>query len=334
MSLRVVVSPYHLTTREPPAMAALLLGEVAVTLVPAPFEAADPRGARRAAAKSPRYLEFVKSWEWTVPLWRGGVLASEWSGDDAAADMREIARRIGEEDRYAPLRTLMKGELFQSERAYLDALGADVLKGGPDPGITVPLAAGLDRFAARHGMMVARAAPASVAQRAEAKLARNVFAIALPVLLQASAERLLLARDLLGDELAALREAIDAIANADAREINAASDQLARAVAAYAHAFDQAEEELTRANEDEVRVVIGPAVLTGVMMPYDAVLRSSLDAITTMSSRRRGTRGAAAGAPNASKGSTLPTFVAGGDHGAVTSLIVRAMGVQPRGRRG
>lgn len=325
--MHVALSPYHLTTREPPAMAALLLADQVVTLLPAPFESPDSRSAKQAARRSPYYSEFMKSWAWSVPLWSAGLIVSQLAGDDAARDMREMAQRITSDERFLPLRALMKHQLFDSEHDYLDAIGADLLKGGPDPGITVPLAAGLDRFAARHQIFVARAAPTSVAQKAESRLARNVFAIAVPVLLQASADRLLFARDLLETELIALRRAITSIAHANAEEMQDASDSLMHAVAAYAQAFDREEAQLTAPDDDEVRVITGPAVVTAVAMPSDAVLRSSLDAVSIMA-RRKLPRTLAEKA-------SLPIPSSQGDHTPVVSLIVRAMGApkpSPRSR--
>lgn len=316
--MRIALSPYHLTTREPPAMAALLLADQVVTLLPAPFEAGDSAGAQRAARRSPRYSELMKTWSWSVALWRRGVLVSQLEGDDATEDMREMARRITSDERFLALRPLMKGKLFDSEHDYLDTIGADLLKGGPDPGITVPLAAGLDRFAARHRIFVARAAPTSVAQKAESKLARNVFAIALPVLLQASAERLLFAREILEVELAGLRRAIDGVARASGEEMQDASESLMEAVGAYAQAFDQEMAQLTEPDDEDVRVIVGPAVVTGVAMPSDAVLRSSLDAVMVMARRRR--------APSVGETASLPVRAEEGDHAPVVSLIVRAMG--------
>lgn len=318
--MRIALSPYHLTTREPPAMAALLLADQVVTLLPAPFEAPDSRSAKHAARRSPHYSEFMKSWAWSVELWQRGILISQIEGDDAIHDMREMAQRISVDDRFLPLRSLMKHRLFDSEHDYLDAVGADLLKGGPDPGITVPLAAGLDRFAARHRLFVARAAPTSVAQKAESRLARNVFAIAVPVLLQASADRILFARELLEPELVPLRRAISAIASASAEEMQDASESLMHAVAAYAQAFDRELPQLTEPDDDdEVRIITGPAVVTAVAMPSDAVLRSSLDAVAIMARSRRSTQ--------VSQPSALPVPSTQGDHAPVVSLIVRAMGV-------
>lgn len=299
-------------------MAALLLADQVVTLLPAPFESNDSRGAKRAARRSPRYSDLMKSWAWSVPLWSCGVIVSQLAGDDATRDMREMAERITCDERFLPLRPLMKGQLFDSEHDYLDAIGADLLKGGPDPGITVPLAAGLDRFAARHQIFVARAAPTSVAQKAESKLARNVFAIAVPVLLQASADRILFARELLGPELVLLRRAINSIAQASGEEMQDASESLMQAVAGYARAFDREQAQLTEPDDDEVRVVTGPAVVTAVAMPSDAVLRSSLDAVAVMARTKRAT--------TVGQAASLPVRSDDGDHAPVVSLIVRAMG--------
>ena len=103
----------------------------------------------------------------------------------------------------------MREDLFEDEHHYLDAIAYDVLRGGPDPAICVPVNAGLDRFAAMHRLVVARSAPRSVAQKAEFELATRGFALVLPVFLQASGQRLLLARDLLADVLGDLRDVID-----------------------------------------------------------------------------------------------------------------------------
>jgi hypothetical protein len=208
----VALSPYHITTREAPAMASLLLAERVVTLVPGPFGTgaggAAASAAWQAAQRSPRYRELVASWSWSTALWHNGVVGGDLKGDAPTRDMMEISRRIEQDSMMGNLRSLMREELFESEQVFLELVGADLLKGGPDPAITVPIAAAIDRFAARHGAFVARAEPASVVQKAEAKLGTRVFALALPVMLQASDEHLLAVREMLATELDDLREAM------------------------------------------------------------------------------------------------------------------------------
>ena len=192
-AMLVALSPYHLTTREPVAMAALLLAERVVTLLPRPDRGRDE--AERTAERVPRYLDLMLSWRWSQALWEAGVICSSLDGNEASGDVREAHAQIVAEDRFSRLRGLMRPELLETEERYLDAVAADLLKGGPDPAITVPLAAGIDRFAMRHGAAVARSTPSSIAQKAEAVLGHRVFAFVIPTLLQASAERMLEARE-------------------------------------------------------------------------------------------------------------------------------------------
>jgi hypothetical protein len=292
--MQMAVSPYHLTTREPPALAAFLLARRVVTLMPAPFEGADRQQVQAATRQVPRYLKFMESWRWTMPLWREGVVGSMLEGEDAVQDVRAVCRRIDADVQLAPLRLYMHPSLFEDERGYLDAVAADLLKGGPDPGVSVPLAAGIDRFAARHALMVGRTEPISVAQRAEVALGRRLFAVGLPILLQAGGERLLEARRLLAPELADLRAALAGIGEAafepDPAALVEAQRGAMEAAAAYARAFDEAAPEIAEVQEDgeeEPRMIAGTATLVALHMPTDAVLRSSLAAVRSLGGRPR-----------------------------------------------
>lgn len=278
----IAVSPYHLTTREPAALAAMLLAERVVTMLPAPLQGKQWGAVQAAAQNVPRYLEFMKTWQWTMPLWEEGVITSSLEGQEAVDELRPVCARIDDEERLAPLRLLMKPELFEDHERYLDAFALDLLKAGPDPGLTVPVASGLDSFASRHGAAVARSEPASIVQKAEAALGREVFSVAIPVLLQADAERILEARELLQKELDDLREALSAIANGTTN--GSAAKNLTAAAKAYAKAFEEHRDILIAPSEDdEQRVIEGTVVITGTRLPADAVLDSSLSAMRNLS---------------------------------------------------
>lgn len=295
----IAVSPYHLTTREAPAMAALLLAERVVTLVPSPAigegSGVSPVRAKRAAAQVPTYAKFMQSWDWTEGFWRAGVLMAELEGASATRDMWDVSRQIADDEALASLRPFVKHDLYESEQQYLGAVAADLLKGGPDPGILLPVAAGIDRFACRHRMLVARATPSSVAQRAEAKLGTSAIAFAVPVLLQADAARVLHAREVLSDVLGTLRDAVTNWESASTEGSRGSPGQtvptgsIVSAAQAYSAAFRARFEDLAEGREDDhVRLVEGIATLSLLVLPADAVLRSSVRAMEqfAMTSRR------------------------------------------------
>ncbi|MEN0019710.1 MAG: hypothetical protein AAF747_02375 [Planctomycetota bacterium] len=324
---RAVLSPYFLTTREPPAMAALMLADETITLLPTPAEG-DARGnVEQAVRQAPAYYEFMESWQWSMPLWRDGIVGSVADGLDAIEDVRTVAARLRDDDRYADLRPLMRQGFFEGDDDALPYVARDLLRGGPDPAVTVPVAAGLDRFASRANGVVVRAAASSVAQKAEAKLGARIFAVAIPMLAQASAERIMEAREFLAADIEPLADAIDAACGAAV--VGAAADEVASLVAeieaaarSYAVAFAEHEADLCRPcdDEDDLHVIKCTASLTGVVMPADAVLRSSMAALRAMSSRRARSSGASKSVQ------TLPALADPLDHASVASVIVKTIG--------
>lgn len=321
------VSPYHLTTREPPAMAALLLAERGFTFMPA------PRGTReaieQALAESPEYLRFMETWAWSMSLWEHGVLASALDdGDDALGDLHTAWLMLRDDERYAPLRPLARTGLFETQREFLDAISRDLVRGGPDPGVSLPLAAGIDRFAARRGLVVMRSTPTSVAQKAEQRLGRRVFAVALPILLQASAERLIEVRGLLAEELEDLAGAVGAIAGVVARGDDVRDDPslvegVEHAARAYAHAFECERETITAGHRDQVHVIERMTSISAVSLPVDAVLRSGVSAMRLLSDNRR--RG---GRATAQAVETMPVLADSLGASRVLSLVVKPLGTR------
>lgn len=308
-------------------MAALLLAERTVTLMP------SPRGSReeieQAAAESPEYLRFMETWAWSMELWNEGVLSSGLEdGDDALADLHHAWKLLQDDGRYAALRPLARTGLFESQREFLDAISRDLLRGGPDPGISLPLAAGLDRFASRRGLVVMRSAPASVAQKAEMHLGKRVFAFAAPMILQASAERLLAIRELLADELEELTLAIADIAESvggghDPLDDPGLVGRVEHAARAYAHAFECDREAITAADRDDLHVIERMATFTALVLPTDAVLRSGVSAMRSLSSTRKaGGRGRASGGAV----ETMPILADALGARHVLSLIVKPLG--------
>jgi hypothetical protein len=284
----IAVSPYHLTTREVPAMAALLLGRRVVTMVPVPVDDAGGVGgfsAMQTAARIPTYRKFVESWSWTTPLWKREILSFAHASQNCADDMWAAAQHIEDEPGCAGLRHFLKHHEFPDPAAYLSAVAADLLKGGPDPGISLPVVAGLDRFATRHALAVARSRPTSLAQQAESRMGEAVTTIAVPVLLQATAERVLHYREVLCAELEALRGAMARLADPESGAMPTAGDaaRLESAAHALADAVEARREELAMgAGDDDVRVVEGVATLTLARLPWDAAISSSVRAMDSL----------------------------------------------------
>lgn len=315
--MNVLVSPYHLTTREPAAMAAVALARRVVTVVP------SAEGTARAL---PAFARFAKSWSWSVPLWKAGVLGGEYGGLSPEVDVVEATRHIQRDAGCVSIRHFLHEH--GDERAYLTALANDLMKGGPDPGISLPVAAGLDRFAARTGCVVARGAAASLAQRAEASLAVPVFNVVVPVFVQATAERVLHYREVLAEEVARLGAAVEPLASSGAGgsgETASLARDVQASAAALAAAFETTREELfLGASDDDVRPVAGAVSLSGVRLPWDAVLTSSVRAVEHLSPALHG---AAGGLSQAGAGtSTLPVVRDAVAGKTVLSIVVRPVG--------
>lgn len=308
------LSPYHLTTREPAAMAALLLAERVVTMMPTPFGGAERSHVERAVVRSPRYLDLMESWRWSVPLWNAGVIAGGIDGEDAGAEARAVCARLRDDDRFAPLWLLMREGVFEDERSYLDSIARDLLRSGPDPAISIPLAAAMDRLAALHGMVVMRSSPTSVAQRAEQRLGETLFAFAMPMLMQASAGRILEAREALGDSMERLGGVVREASIGGASRLDVAD-----AARDVAHAFESVRSDLSRPcdDEDDLHVIVGTVSVTAVSMPVDAVLESSMVALRSFT---RLPKRAATGT------STLPAVRDPLAGERVVSLVVRTIG--------
>ncbi|MEQ9096775.1 hypothetical protein AY599_05035 [Leptolyngbya valderiana BDU 20041] len=301
-----LVSPYHFTTREAPVMAAVLLADQVYTLLPSP-QGVSPTAARSAADRVPEYLDMIRSWRWSQPLWEAGVvLPSVDELAHPAAEMASAWKRLTTDPACAALGPLMRLDLFGDEDDYLQAVARDVLRAGPDPGVSVPVMLGLDRYAARHALTVVRPEPSSVVQKAEARLSktRDRLALVLPVLLQADADSIVIARDMLEPELEALRAAMDAAVEAlhlapvrgqgPGPEREAWCGRAREAATRYADAFDAHLPEIAACqDEDAPALMRGLVSVTLSTLPVDVVLHAS-----AMATERLGTRAPRPLSPN------------------------------------
>lgn len=291
-------------------MVSLLVARRVVTLVPAPPGATSREDLERAALVVPRYRELMDRLSWAKPFFEGAVAASHVGGEDALGDVRRMWGRIESEDDWTPLRAWMRWSLAEEPEPLLDALCLDMLRGGPDPGISVPVAAGVDQFAGRFGLIVARSHPKSLAQRAEGAFARTLASWSMPAYIQADAARLLHARDVLAEELDALRVAVECAAAGHGSLADVRS-----AARAYGERFAEHEADLLADLDDDVRPVAGAVSLSVVAMPADVALRSSADAAAAVG----GARARKAHKPGDLGGAAQVS-------GEVLSLVVKVMG--------
>lgn len=290
-------------------MVGLFVARRVVTLVPAPPGAGSRADLERAALVVPRYRELLDRLAWAKPLFEGAVAASHVGGEDALADVRGMWGRIESEDDWTPLRAWMRWSLAEEPEPLLDALCLDMLRGGPDPGISVPVAAGVDQFSRRFGLMVVRSHPRSLAQRAEGAFARTIATWSMPAYVQADAARILHARDVLAEELDALRVAVESVAAGHGKIADVRG-----AARAYGERFAEHEADLLADLDDDVRPIAGAVSLSVVAMPADVALRSSADAA------------AAVGGARARK-AHKPGETGGGDRTEeVLSLVVKVLG--------
>jgi hypothetical protein len=291
MSLALALSPYHLATRESPAMAALILADHVVTLLPQPAEGSSRKAVGAAVIDAPHYLRLMESWRWSSPLWTAGVISSTVDHDNPAEELAGVYQSIAEDEDFASLRPLTRGaeqRAAESSAKALDFMAADLLRGGPDPGINIPICAALDRFALRHDLCVVRSGIASIAQRAESRMGQRLFSIAIPILARAGGGRIQLLRHDLHAELSALRTAMHQALAATTESLTPPAlakrtDALHSAAETYTAAFTAwSVEGASGDDENAQRITTGYVSLTAMSVPADAILRSSRAAIRAL----------------------------------------------------
>ncbi len=264
-------------------MAGVLLADPALTFLPRSLEPAAV--SRDRAIGSAGFRRVMEAVAWATPLVEAGVLATGVEGADASEDFAAARRLVAEDAAFAPLRRFVEPGPEPDPDLALERLARDLTRDGPDPSISVPLAGALDAFAARHGYAVLRADGPSLAQRAERSRERRLFACVVPVLVQATPERVLETRRRLERELAELRAACEACLDGLAGE-----GAVREAAAAYAQAYDDQRGHIERGEGDPDDPVVRSAeiVLTGVAHERDHALACSLAAASRVT--RRGAR--------------------------------------------
>jgi len=346
--VKLVVSPYHVTLQELPVMAAVLLGSRLVTYLPVP-EGIDRASVRRVMGTSPRYLRLLESWRWAAPLFRAGVMSSldaspggaqvSAPGADPLVSVRRADERLRDDARFGELKSFHHASLFAPERAYLDKVSSDMLKAGPDPGVSVPIVAGLDAFAASRSFVSVRSGGAvtpragsagpSLAQRAESVLGESLLSFSMPILSAADGGVILDVREELHQELEQIRDALSEAIREAANESRGPRDdastepstagglpasvqtEVREAAAQYARAFEVIARDMLGADDGRGRRITGTTVsVVCKRMSVDAAFVSSVAALRQAGSRgappRRGAMGMAGNDGALSRPATRP----------------------------
>lgn len=196
------ISPYELAGRTPGAMASLLLCDQVVTLWPSPHD--EP-----SQASTPRIHRVLESWAWTRGLWDEHVLTRSYHDDDPWHDVHNVNTRIAGDPSLATLAELIDSALYEDDDRLAEALAADLLRGGGDPRVSVPVNAGIDFFASRQGLFEFVSPVDALAARTEPRASKPILRVSLPIITQATGMALLAAREHLRTPLALLRRRFD-----------------------------------------------------------------------------------------------------------------------------
>lgn len=311
--MRLVLGPYELVSPAPAAALALTLGADdagVITLPPSPLHAESPDDARRAAANAPRYLQLLESWRWTAPLWASGLLASTSDGFSPLEDIRAVCAQIATDPTLASIADVGGQRLFDDPDNYLDLLSRDLLRGGGDPAVTIPLHAGLERFAARRTLPIVRGASASLAGRLDRRAAPPIARFSAPLIVGAAPRATLFLRSELEAQLQSIRSTLTAIA-AEPTAAAAHAPALRQGAADFADAFAQVHDDAV----DAIEAAAEPARIAEVAIsisvaPADASLRAAAHALrgaTAAMGGRGGSGSAGVRPPHAPPSNALAT---------------------------
>lgn len=293
MPLTLVISPYDVSARSATAVAAMLLADRVLTLLPAPDQGhpGDAEDHAMARRSSPAYLRLMEAWDWTGPLWREGVLAAGLDGSEVARSVRETRGLVERDPSMGPLLALMRSN-DDEPRTEFDSLCRDLVLGGVNPAVSVPLTSAVESFAAGHALTLARPQAKSLASRFERASQRVLFRLNMTCVIEADAGDLVQLRQALAVTLAGLRAAFDALL--DSARSNASETELAdrlgeadRHRAAFEPALaDRVKRLRSEASFSGRRIKCVPVTLTGSLAPAGAALRAAHAAAGMVTARR------------------------------------------------
>ena len=284
----LILNPYDLDARGLVADVALLIGNPAITLLPAPLQGHDRASVNAAAASAPEFLRLIQRWSWLQDLWRSGVLRPEFA-DQAPIDyVRDAEADVRADPRFEGLARIMRRGVFDSTHDYLRAICRDLSVGGAEPAVSVPVSVGLARMAQALDVPLvqehARRASGSVVRQLETRSLRNRFSVSIPLPRDIDPEEIVAFRQHAESQIATLMEMIGSSeAPPDRDAIDALEDDFARAVRDIAKRLGLDAEARRGRRLSAVLVSLGT-------MPDSAPLAAALRASTLASPRRPASR--------------------------------------------
>lgn len=208
----IVISPYDLDARGLVADTAFLLGDPAITLLPAPLEGHDAPLVSAAAAAAPEFARLIQRWSWMQDLWRAGAIRPAFAGIDPLDLIQEAASEILTRYTALPLASVMRSDIFESTHTYLRALCRDLATGGSQPSVSIPVTVGLSRYAHALDAPLIQQHHArrsgSVVQKLESSALRTSASLTILIPRDVETEVTLAIRAAMQDQLSCIREAI------------------------------------------------------------------------------------------------------------------------------
>lgn len=238
--MRLLLSPYEIDASSLAAAAAVLLGDDeggVLTVQPSPFEGATADAARVLAMRAPSFGRLLETWRWTGPLWRGGLLRAAGTGRALAEMVLQSRAEMIADPMLASARGVLLTDAIDDEAAFIEALSRDLIRGGSDPAISLPLVAVAERLAADSEASLVCGDAAGLIWKA--RVGSGVaFSFAMPVPAGASGREILAWRESLASPLAALRVSLrEAVMRARIGPPNGHATAVRLAADAYAGAF-------------------------------------------------------------------------------------------------
>jgi hypothetical protein len=335
MPLDLVLSPYDLTARSSAAVAACVLGDRVVTLMPGPGKNLPRDPAALARRGTPAFERLAEAWAWSGPLWRSGTVVAGMDGDGVAEAVRTARAGIERQPEMGVLASLMKRtDAGDDDSAKFDAICRDLVTGGINPSVTVPLGAAVESFAAAQSLTLVRGGTSSLMTRLEKASQRVVFRLSTACVTEGDASDIVALRESMLESSRGFRAGLSDLLHAT--RTGARQGEIAGAVGAadtaridFEAALEDRVESLRRkASFSGQRMKVSRVTLTGSLAESDAGVRAARAAALAL--ERGGTGKRVVALPSGGPASEPAPVESGLTRGPMVVLTIKAVGLNVR----